>query len=233
MDEMTQAATWYIVFILSTSLHEAGHAWAAYRLGDRTAYQAGQMTLNPLPHIRREPFGMVLMPLVSFFAGGWMIGWASCPYDPVWAERYPKRSAKMALAGPAANLLLVLLAAGLIRLGVRGGVFQAPAAINYNCVTTATDPNSIFYGLSFLVSIVFTLNLLLFCFNLIPFPPLDGSSLPLLVLEPDAADRYQQLVRQPGVYFIGLLAAWHGFGYVFGPIQLAAINLLYPGLQYG
>jgi len=232
-DKLTQAATWYIVFILSTALHEASHAWAAFRLGDRTAYHAGQLTLNPLPHIRREFFGMVIVPLVSFFAGGWMIGWASCPYDPLWAQRYPKRSAKMALAGPAANLLLVLLAGVLIRIGLNRGVFEAPNTITASSITSATNPDSVFYGLSFLLSILFMLNLVLFCFNLIPLPPLDGSSLPLLVLDNDASDRYQQVLSQPGVSLLGRLIAWQGFGTVFQPIQLAVINLLYPGISYG
>jgi hypothetical protein len=57
---------WYVVFLYSTVCHEAGHAWAAYRLGDDTAYAGGQVSLDPIPHIRREPFGMVLVPLLSF-----------------------------------------------------------------------------------------------------------------------------------------------------------------------
>ena len=55
-----------MVFLFSTTLHEAGHAFAAYRLGDPTAYEGGQVSLNPLPHIQREPFGMVLVPLITF-----------------------------------------------------------------------------------------------------------------------------------------------------------------------
>src|SRR6476659_583779 len=101
--------TWCVAFIFSTTLHEAGHALAALKLGDPTAYEGGQVSLNPWPHIRREPLGMVIVPIASFALNGWMMGWASAPFDPEWAHRYPKRAALMAAAGPAANLLLVLL----------------------------------------------------------------------------------------------------------------------------
>ena len=92
-DLVVLGLTWFVVFLFSTTLHEAGHAWAAYKLGDRTAYEGGQVSLNPLPHIQREPVGMILVPLFTFVSMHWMMGWASAPYDPVWAHRYPKRAA--------------------------------------------------------------------------------------------------------------------------------------------
>lgn len=102
---------WYAVFLFSTSLHEAAHALAAAYGGDNTAYGAGQATLNPLPHIRRERVGMVVVPLVSFFFNlyrygtPWMFGWASAPFNPYWAARYPKRSFVMSLSGPLSHLI--------------------------------------------------------------------------------------------------------------------------------
>ena len=80
---------WYAVFLFSATVHEAAHAWAAYRLGDPTAYLGGQVTLNPAPHVQREPFGTVLVPIITFALSGWMMGWASAPYNPMWADRYP------------------------------------------------------------------------------------------------------------------------------------------------
>ena len=118
MDNISLGLLWYVAFLFSTTVHEAAHAWAALRLGDPTAYLGGQVTLNPIPHIRREPIGTVLFPIVTFLVGGWMMGWASVPYDPVWAERYPRRAAWMALAGPAANLLIAIVSGLSIRLGV-------------------------------------------------------------------------------------------------------------------
>lgn len=85
-----QGTAWYIVFLFSTTVHEAAHALVALKLGDDTAHRGGQVTLDPTPHVRREPFGMVVVPLLSYFLGGWMVGWASAPYDPEWARRYPR-----------------------------------------------------------------------------------------------------------------------------------------------
>ena len=98
-DEFALGVVWYVVFLLSTTCHEAAHAWVSLRGGDPTASHGGQVSLNPIPHIRREPFGMVLFPWLSFFAGGWMMGWASAPYDIRWAYTYPRKSGAMALAG--------------------------------------------------------------------------------------------------------------------------------------
>jgi hypothetical protein len=93
----------YVVFLFSTTCHEAAHALVAKLGGDTTAALGGQVSLNPIPHIRRSPFGMVVIPIISFLFSGGMIGWASAPYDPSWERRHPRRAAWMALAGPAAN----------------------------------------------------------------------------------------------------------------------------------
>ena len=125
MPDLAAGLAYYVAFLFSTTLHEASHAWAALRGGDPTAYHGGQVSLDPWPHIRREPIGMVLLPLLSVFASGWPIGFASAPFDPSWAMRYPRRAAWMALAGPAANFSLVLLAAAGILFGLHTGVFAA------------------------------------------------------------------------------------------------------------
>ena len=108
----------FIIFLFSTTCHEAAHAFAAKLGGDPTASNSGQASLNPLPHIRREPFGMIIVPLLCFATHSPMIGWASAPYDPYWARNYPRRAALMSLAGPAANFALVLIAAILLNLAV-------------------------------------------------------------------------------------------------------------------
>ena len=174
-DTLFLAASWFVVFLFSTTLHEAAHAWAALRLGDATAYRGGQVTLNPLPHIKREPMGMVVIPMVSFFLSGWMFGWASAPYNPQWAHRYPRRSAIMALAGPAANLSLVVAAALLIRAGLAVGFFEVPVLLGRDQLVVAGG-GAAGAGIATILSILFSLNLILFVFNLLPLPPLDGSS---------------------------------------------------------
>src|SRR5260221_6335835 len=113
---------WYVVFRCPTTCHEASHALAAKIGGDSTAALGGQLSLNPLPHIQRSFYGMVVFPILSFALskGGGMIGWASAPYDPLWERRHPRRSAWMALAGPAANFSLMLLGVAALRGGKIG-----------------------------------------------------------------------------------------------------------------
>jgi len=223
----------YVVFLFSTTLHEAAHAWAAKRGGDLTAYHGGQVTLDPRPHIRREPFGMVVLPLLSVFLSGFPFGFASAPYDPRWAMRHPRRAGWMALAGPGANLVLVLIAATLIRAGALSGVFTAPDAVRFGEIV-ATDRGGLWPALAQLVGIFFSLNLLLATLNLLPLPPLDGSAAVPLLLNERATARYQQLLwGQPGLSMIGMLIAWQLFDYVYHPVFLLCVNLLYPGVHYG
>jgi Zn-dependent protease len=235
LDHLALGLVWYVVFVFSTTCHEAAHAVAALRLGDSTAYRGGQVTLNPLPHIRRELFGMVLVPILTFLFSGWMLGWASAPYDPDWAQRHPKKSALMALAGPLANLALVVVAALLIRLGMAAGWF-APASsfslARFDFV--AATQGGLAEGLAAALGIAFALNLLLAVFNLFPVPPLDGSGVVQLVMSEDAARRYQQfLISQPMLTWVGLLIAWRLFDPLFEPLMLFALSLLYPGVRYG
>lgn len=232
MPPLADALIYYIVFLFSTTLHEAAHAWAAKRGGDLTAYQGGQVSLDPRPHIRREPFGMVVLPLVTVLLSGWPFGFASAPFDPRWAERHPKRAALMALAGPAANLLLVVTAALLLRAGTLSGLFFAPESVRFGEVA-ATAAAGWWPGVAFMLGVLFSLNLVLAAFNLLPLPPLDGSGAMPLLLSDRATRRYQAFVwGTPGVSWIGILVAWQVFDYVFDPIFLGAVNLLYPGVTY-
>jgi Zn-dependent protease len=229
MEQLLPGLAWYMAFLFSVTVHEASHAIAAWRLGDPTAYQGGQVTLDPVPHIRREPLGMVVVPLVSFFAGGWMIGWGSTPYDFVWALRHPRRSAWMSLAGPAANLVLVICSAVLIRIGLAAGLLQPPEAISFSQIAAAPDVPWL-YGPTFFVSILFSLNLLLFFFNLIPLPPLDGAGLPLLFMRQSQAEKYHEFITNPAFSWVGLIVAWQVFGRIFAPLHPLAVNLLYSGV---
>jgi len=230
--DLALGLVWFIVFLFSTTLHEAAHAWSALRLGDPTAYHGGQVTLNPLPHIRREPFGMVLVPILTYIMSGWAMGWASAPYDPIWAERYPKRAALMALAGPLANLSLVLCSALAIRVGIASGAFYAPDSVGFSQITASTEPGTL-AAVATLLSVMFSLNLILFTFNLLPLPPLDGSSILPLAMSHETAARWRGFISQPAMALLGIIVAWKIFGAVYGPLHLLAINLLYPGLQYG
>jgi Zn-dependent protease len=229
--DLVTGIKWYLVFLFSTTLHEAAHAWAALKLGDDTAYRGGQVSLDPTPHLKREPVGMAVVPILSYLAGGWMIGWASAPYNIAWALQYPKRSALMALAGPAANLFLVLLAALGIHAGMAAGVFHPPTSPGWMSVTVASQ-DGIFTFLATMLSLTFSLNLLLCVFNLLPLPPLDGSSLALFFLGGETARKYAEFIRHPSLGLVGLFLGWKLFGTIFPPIQLWAVNLLYWGRHY-
>ena len=233
MIEPLNAVVFYLVFLMSTVLHEAAHAWTAMRGGDPTAYHGGQVSLDPRPHMQREPFGMIMLPLISLAASGWIFGYASAPYDPRWAERHPKRAALMSLAGPASNLLLVLGAWIVIRGGTAFGWFAAPMSIGFDRIVEA-PAGGLVGVLALVLSVVFSLNLLLAVFNLIPFPPLDGSGVLPIVLPERALNAYRTLLAgRPALAWAGIIGAWMIFDRVFPPIWLAAVNLLYPGTGYG
>jgi Zn-dependent protease len=231
LENPLEGLVWYVVFLFSTSLHEASHAWAAQRGGDPTAYLAGQVSLDPRPHIRREPFGMVFLPLFTAVTSGWPIGFASAPYDPLWAAAHPRRAAWMSLAGPAANLLLVFVASAVIWGGIAAGFFIEPASVSGSAVVAATSDGVASAG-ALLVSAFFTLNLILFLFNLMPFPPLDGSGAIGLLLPESLALRFQQAMRRPLLAIGGILIAWTIFGPIFRKAFWFAIGLLYPGVGF-
>jgi Zn-dependent protease len=225
---------WYVVFLLSVTCHEAAHALAAYRGGDSTAYLGGQVSLNPVPHIRRELFGTVVVPLLSYFLYGasglrWMIGWASAPYDPFWEDRHPRRAAIMAAAGPLANLALALIGFIVLKAGLEAGIWQPYISDYYeldHLVAAIGGEGGLLDGLGRFCSVLLSLNLLLFLFNLIPLPPMDGAAVVGGLFEPARGLR-ERLRRSPMFGLIGLLIAWQIFPYIFWPLYTPVLNLLY------
>src|SRR5262245_27521505 len=130
-NQLATGFLWFLAFLFSTTIHEAMHALFALRGGDPTAYHGGQVSISPMPHIRREPIGMVVVPLLTALTQGWALGWASTPYDPHWAARYPRRAALMAAAGPAGNLAIAVAAFLLIKIGLAGGLFVPPDSVSF------------------------------------------------------------------------------------------------------
>ena len=212
-DALVFGFIWYVVFLFSTTCHEASHALVAKLGGDDTAERTGQVTLNPMPHIRREPWGMVVIPILSFLFANTMIGWASAPFNPEWERRYPRRSAFMALAGPAANFTLMLIAAILIRFGREYGWFVRGVEGQASLLGT-------------ILMIFFLLNLLLGVFNLLPVPPLDGSTGIMIFMGDETAHRYLDWLRTTPYRSLGLLAVLLGFRYLYGPIEEFAKQVL-------
>lgn len=228
-------AIWYVVFLFSLTLHEGAHALVAWWGGDDTAYRGGQVTLNPWPHLRREPFGTVLVPLFTFFSMGWMMGWASTPYDPHWGQRHPRRQALMSLAGPVANLLFAAVAFLLMKILLAGGLLTSPASANFSRLVAAppgTPEGSLLVPLALLLSVAVNLNVLLGLFNLIPLPPLDGAGV-LEGLLPGPASRIYGLLRANSMLsLISLLAAWKIFSLIADPVFSLILRLAHPGVLY-
>ena len=186
--------------IFAITLHEAAHGYAAQRLGDSTAAMLGRVTLNPLPHIQREPFGMVVLPLLTIFASGgsMCMGFASAPIDPIWAFHHPKRAALVSLAGPLANLVVAAIA------------FFALQWISYPETSEAAAVQRI--AATFLM-----LNLLLAVFNLLPLPPLDGAGA-LSGLSKRIRVFYDNLQRLPMSGAITLIVAIYVMPSLFTPV---------------
>jgi Zn-dependent protease len=205
---------WYVAFLFSTTCHEAAHALVAKIGGDTTAALGGQVSLNPVPHIQREPWGMVVIPLLSYVLSGSMIGWASAPFDPLWERRHPHRSAWMALAGPAANYSLMLLAV----IGIRVGTSMQ---------WLGRDPGTGQLTFPTLVLFVFfSLNLLLGTFNLLPVPPLDGSTVIMLFMSEERAHKYLDWLRGNSYAMLGLLVGLVVFRQFYQYVEAFATNLL-------
>jgi Zn-dependent protease len=143
------------VFFLSLSIHEFAHALLAYKFGDNTAKNLGRLTLNPVKHA--DIVGSIIMPLASFASGFALIGWAKpVPVNRSNFKNHLRDDAVVSFAGPFSNFLLALLFFVLFW-----------AAISWGLSTDKLFVNFLWYG-------VF-LNIFLFAFNLLPFPPLDGS----------------------------------------------------------
>ena len=143
------------ILIMSIVAHEVSHGYVANMLGDPTARLAGRLTLNPLPHM--DIVGSFIVPVFTFFLGGFIFGWAKpVPFNPYNMQNPQRDGALVAAAGPLANILIVAVFSVLIRLSPLFGL-----------------PDSFIQ----LASLVVFLNILLAFFNLIPIPPLDGSKI--------------------------------------------------------
>jgi Zn-dependent protease len=220
---------WYAAFLLSLTCHEAGHAAVARWGGDDTAYLSGQLSLNPWPHMRREPIGTILVPLLTYFLGSsrWMMGWASAPYDPGWEDRHPGRAAVMSAAGPAANFILFGLAFAVLKAGLHAGIWTVPTdelTID-RLVAAAPGTAAVVEGIGRFLSIVMGLNLILGVFNLMPVPPLDGISV-LAGIVPPVRELQQRMRAVPAMAFVGVIIAWRVAPYLVTPVLGAAVRAL-------
>ncbi len=180
-----------LALILGIVVHESAHALAAYLLGDRTARSQGRLSLNPLKHI--DPFGTVLLPLIMILAGGPVFAFAK-PV-PVYLNnlRHPRRDEVLvSLAGPASNIVLACLSALALR-AVPSIALTGPVGIDI--VNALVD-----FGFTSI-----SVNLSLAFFNLIPLPPLDGSSIIQPFLKGRALQAYYDVQRYSMPILIAVL----------------------------
>lgn len=175
------------IFLVSLSVHEYAHGWMAYRFGDDTAARMGRLTLNPVAHV--SLFGTIILPLLVGF------GWAK-PVPVNFAVLNKRQIFLVAAAGPASNLLLVLI-----------------LAISFHVLPLGANPL-----LAVFVSLAILYNLILAVFNLLPIPPLDGSKMVYASLQsPETIRAYGQFAKFGVFILIGFLYLG-GFNKIVWPI---------------
>lgn len=209
-----------VVLLLAVSVHEAGHAWMSYKFGDDTAYMLGRVTLNPVAHT--DPIGTLLIPIVAFILGTLggalgsipLIGWGKpTPVNPRKWDRYRLANVMVSIAGVLGNLILLIIGfiAAKIMMSMGFGV--------YDFFGGSTNPIAI------LVGNIMLLNLSLFVFNLLPFPPLDGSKI-LSTFLPASAQPIFDMLEQFGFLILMFLIYVGVFRLIITPFLYALLFAL-------
>ena len=190
-----------LAFVPAIVIHECAHGFAAAKLGDPTARNAGRLSLNPLRHV--DPFGTVLLPGLLILSGaGFVFGYAKpVPYNPRYFKDVRKGEVIVGLAGPASNLLMSLVGAAIAWGSMQlFGLSQELALYTW------------YFGCYFC-----SVNLCLAFFNLLPIPPLDGSSIVAPLLSDRALEVYYQVQRY-GMFILML--------FVFLPYFIPQLDVL-------
>jgi len=200
LEQPALGLAWVVAILLALSLHEFAHAAMATALGDGTARDAGRLTVNPLAHI--DPLGFFALLLIGF-------GWGRpVPFDPSQLRNRRWGPVAVALAGPATNLILMAVA------GVLLGVLNRSLALPPNNLLVLT------------LAFLFQINLVLFLFNLIPIPPLDGSKLLLSVLDHPRYAQARLFLETRGPLLLLILVIADGMlgGAILGRVFHAALR---------
>ena len=178
-------SAWVVPVLIAITLHEAAHGWTAWKLGDETAHNLGRVTFNPLCHI--DPFGTLILPglLLLISGGSAAFGYAKPVPVNFWRLRNRKRDTVIvALAGPLSNLILAILSAGL-----------------FHTLVMFPEAARSWTGVMLFASMA--INLILFIFNMLPVPPLDGARIAVALLPVPLG---AQLARLERVGFVIILA---------------------------
>jgi len=195
--------------LFAITVHEAAHGWAAYKLGDPTAYSLGRVTLNPIAHI--DPIGTIIFPLILIvMRAPILFGWAKpVPVNPLNLRNPRRDNLWISAAGPASNLavaaisLILIVILKLIRPNVE--VFLGNFLLGGGGLPRGFYPLE---GLALILYFVTYINSFLAVFNLIPIPPLDGSGVLMGFLSDEAAQKYERI--RPFGFIIILALIWFG-----------------------
>ncbi len=208
------------VLLLAISAHEAGHAWMSHKFGDDTAFMLGRVTLNPVKHT--DPIGTLLIPIVAFIFGALggalgsipLIGWGKpTPVNPRNWTNYKLANVMVSIAGVLANLILLIIGFVLAKIMITQGFMPREFFGN------STNPLVIFVGDLML------LNLSLFIFNLLPFPPLDGSKI-LSTFLPESFEPIFSMLEQYGFLILMFFIYVGLFNYIITPFVIGLFMLL-------
>lgn len=209
-----------VVLLLAISAHEAAHAWMSWKFGDDTARLLGRVTLNPAAHT--DPIGTLLIPIVSFIfssAGGFLplIGWGKpTPVNPLRWRNKDLANVMVSLAGIMANILIAAIGFVIIKvILLQGGPDVIPESFR--------DPIWLF-----LTNLLF-MNVSLAVFNLLPFPPLDGSKV-LETFLPASMQPVLEMMEQYGYIILMLLIYMGFFGAIIRPVIWFVEYLLFLGV---
>lgn len=209
-----QMAITVLLVILSASVHEFGHAIVAYRLGDDTAKRQGRLTLNPLSHI--DTFGSLVLPLLMGLAGGPVFAFAKpVPYNPNKLRNPRRDEVLVAFAGPATNLL-------------QAGIGAVLANLLWHFSVQDIVSGGLAYWAYVIASTYVYVNCTLAFFNLIPLPPLDGSSIVSPLLKGEARRKYyvvQQYSLPILMILLYVLPGFIGFDPLGAYLDVTAGNL--------
>ncbi len=214
LQAIQRLAIWVLPVLLAITLHEVAHGWTALRYGDTTARDLGRLSLNPLRHV--DPIGTVVVPAVLFFLGGFIFGWAKPVPVDFHRLRNPRRDmALVALAGPAANLVMAVGWALVMSLGA-GMAAAAP---------------EVGMPLYYMGRAGITINIIIGVLNMLPVPPLDGSRVLAGLLPPRVGELFARVEPYGLIILVALLASgW--LGKILGPPVYLLHRLIYSTFGY-
>ena len=211
-----------VVLLLAISSHEAGHAWMSYKYGDDTAYMLGRVTLNPVKHT--DPIGTLLIPILGFVFGAFggalasipLLGWGiPTPVNPRKWTNYKVANVMVSIAGIGANLIIAVVSFLIFKLLLETGTINA-----------GNVDSGIIRPIVILFQYLIMLNVSLAIFNLLPFPPLDGSKV-LSTFLPDSFQPVFALLEQYGFLILLLLIYWGLIGLIMRPVFRLVEYLLF------